>query len=324
MPTNLIEPLKYDCSLLMFRSQWRLEILTGLQKPQKELPSKLLYDERGSELFDKICETPEYYLGRIETEIMEKIAKEIACLVGSQALLIEYGSGSSIKTQLLLEQIQGLTGYVPIDISRKNLMKTTSRLAAMYPWLKIYPLWADFTIRFSLTQFHSPLHIAYLPGSTIGNFYPDDAVLFMKRVAQVIRPRGVLIVGVDLKKESQILNLAYNDGSGLTAEFNKNILVHINHEFNSDFCIDQFQHQAFYNQDLGRVEMHLVSLANQLVHVSGTEYQIRKNESILTEVSYKYSIEEFQSLALRAGFTTSKVWIDPQQLFGVYCLMAYY
>ncbi|MDP1624677.1 MAG: L-histidine N(alpha)-methyltransferase [bacterium] len=306
-------------------SHWRSEILTGLQKPQKELPSKFLYDERGSQLFDRICETPEYYITRVETEIMENAAEEIASLIGSQVLLIEYGNGSSNKTQILLEHIRELSGYIPIDISLESLMSAASKLATIYPWLKIYPVWADFTDYFNLPPACDslPLRLAYLPGSTIGNFYPEDAVAFMKRIAQVVRLGGILIIGMDLEKENRILHLAYNDEAGVTAEFNKNILVHINHEFGSDFCVNRFRHQAFYNKTLRRVEMYLVSLTNQLVNVCGTEYRIQENESILTEVSYKYSAEEFQGLVLRAGFTTLRVWTDPLQLFSVYYLIAH-
>ena len=299
------------------------KIIQGLSKSDKELPSKLLYDEVGSYLFEQISELPEYYLTRTETEIMQTVASEIAALAGRNCLLIEYGSGDSKKTRILLDHLEELTAYVPIDISRENLLRTAKKLKAIYPGLMIFPLWEDFTGPINLPPIDGPIsrYLAYFPGSTIGNFYPEQAIAFLQSVAHLVGPGGVLIIGVDLKKEANVLDLAYNDRVGITAEFNLNALARINREFGADFRIDRFRHQAFYNEAEGRVEMHLVSSRDQTVHLNGTEILFRASESILTEVSYKYTLEEFNSLAANAGFSTVRVWTDRHSMFSVHYLV---
>lgn len=302
----------------------RSEVLQGLQKPRKELPPKLFYDELGSQLFDRICELDEYYLTRTETAIMQEYIGEIAGLVGRGCLLIEYGSGSSKKTKILLDHLHDPASYVTIDISREHLMRSAADLAAAYPGLEVIPIYADYTASFELPSIDKPVlrRVAYFPGSTIGNFYPEEAVDFLKRIAEAIGPGGSLLIGVDLKKDPSVLNLAYNDRAGVTAAFNLNMLARMKREFEADFQIEQFAHRAFYNERLGRIEMHLIALKDQTVHLDGVEIVFKAGESILTEVSYKYTLEEFEKLAARAGFKVSKVWTDKKQLFSVQYLTA--
>jgi dimethylhistidine N-methyltransferase len=301
-----------------------LEVLQGLQKDPKTLPSKLFYDQHGSLLFDQICKLDEYYPTRTEKAIMQQNIAEIAGMVGTKCLLIEYGSGSSTKTRLLLDNLPDITGYVPVDISREHLYNTAEDLNRSYPDLVIFPLWADFTRAFSL-----PLEIdegirklAYFPGSTIGNFYPQQAIGFMQDVAALVGPGGGFLVGIDLQKDPTVLNLAYNDPQGITAAFNRNMLTHINQVLQADFKESQFEHLAFYNQKAGRIEMHLVSKEDQLVTANGSIINFRQGERILTEVSYKYTLEGFASVAAEAGFEVRKMWLDTRNYFSVQYLVA--
>jgi dimethylhistidine N-methyltransferase len=301
-----------------------LEVLQGLQKDPKTLPSKLFYDQHGSLLFDQICKLDEYYPTRTEKAIMQQNIVEIAGMVGTKCLLIEYGSGSSTKTRLLLDNLPDITGYVPVDISREHLYNTAEDLNRSYPDLVIFPLWADFTRAFSL-----PLEIdegirklAYFPGSTIGNFYPQQAIGFMQDVAALVGPGGGFLVGIDLQKDPTVLNLAYNDPQGITAAFNRNMLTHINQVLQADFKESQFEHLAFYNQKAGRIEMHLVSKEDQLVTANGSIINFRQGERILTEVSYKYTLEGFASVAAEAGFEVRKMWLDTRNYFSVQYLVA--
>ncbi len=304
-------------------SSIRGEVLRGLRQRQKELPPKLFYDERGSELFDQICELDEYYLTRTEIAILQKHIEEIGSLLGSNCLLIEYGSGSSQKTQLLLDHLENVTGYLAIDISKEPLLRSTARLASAYPGLEVIPIHADYTGYFELPSIHNP-HVrraAFFPGSTIGNFYPNEAVRFLARIAATVGSGGGLLIGVDLKKDPAILNLAYNDPAGVTAAFNLNMLAHINRELGADFQIEQFRHHAFCDESAGRIEMHLHSLKDQTVHLASDEILFQAGESILTEVSYKYTLSEFERLATQAGFQVRRVWTDDQQFFSVQYLV---
>lgn len=295
------------------------EVLQGLRKPQKSLPPKLFYDERGSWLFDQICQQGEYYLTRTEIAIMESNIGEIADLLGSRCMLVEFGSGSGIKTRLLLNHLKHPAAYIPIDICRECLVQTATDLSWAYPDIKVLPVWADYTAPFSLPHFDGQVstRVAYFPGSTIGNLYPDEAVNFLKSVARIVGEGGGLLVGVDLKKATRLINLAYNDRAGVTADFNLNVLAHLNREMNANFRLDLFRHFAFYNPREGRVEMHLVSQMDQVVLVDGKQVRFRAGESILTEVSYKYSLDEFAGLAGEAGFRVLKVWTDIEGLFSV-------
>jgi dimethylhistidine N-methyltransferase len=300
------------------------EIKDGMAKKQKELPSKLFYDEVGSQLFDQITELEEYYPTRTEALIMRDNIKAMAAVIGAQCMLIEFGSGSSLKTRILLDHLPSLAAYVPVDISKEHLYKTTEDLRVVYPGLEVSPVWADYTSVFDLPDIDRDVahRTAYFPGSTIGNFHPDQAILFMRNVARMVGSGGGLLIGADLQKDPHMLDLAYNDSKGITAAFNLNMLIHINREFGADFDVEQFEHCAFYDQGLGRIEMHLVSQIDQTVHVDGVVFQIKANESIRTEVSYKYTFDGFADLAQKAGFDVKQVWTDPDNLFSVQFLVA--
>ena len=297
----------------------REEVLKGLQQPVKYLPSKLFYDERGSHLFNEITKVNEYYPTRTETAIMQDSIEEIVSFMSQETLLIEYGSGSSEKTRILLDHLPKLAAYIPIDISEEHLIKSADTIAGVYPSLHVLPVCADYTHPFKLPFIHQPVsqRLVYYPGSTIGNFHPEEAVVFLKQVAKVVGAGGGLLLGVDLKKDPRILHAAYNDRKGITAAFNLNLLLRLNRELNTDFKVSQFKHNAIYNQSEGRIEMHLVSLKNQTVHLNGIEISFKTDETIWTESSYKYTIEKFKKLAETAGFKVQKVWTDPGQLFSV-------
>jgi dimethylhistidine N-methyltransferase len=295
------------------------EVLRGLRSPQKELPCKLFYDEFGSRLFEKITALDEYYPTRAEQRIMRAAGHEIGELVGPACLLVEYGSGSSNKTRILLDHMDRPAGYVPIDISRQQLQDSAASLARSYPSLRIMPVCADFTAAIKLP---APLpacrrRVAYYPGSTIGNFVPEDARRFLFRIADVVGPGGGLIIGVDLKKDPLMLHRAYNDALGVTAAFNLNILTRLNRELGTDFVLDQFRHYAFYNPVFARVEMHLVSLIEQVVQLNGVRVHFDRGESIWTESSYKYNAPEFAALAAAAGWRVKHVWTDDRGMFSV-------
>jgi dimethylhistidine N-methyltransferase len=298
---------------------FREEVLEGLRKPQKELPSKFFYDELGSQLFDQICSLDEYYLTRTELGIMRDHADAMADFLGTQCLLVEYGSGSSTKTRFLLNHLQQPAAYMPIDISKEHLVGAAISLAEAYPDLEVLPVCADYTTEFTLPLPTRPAArtVVYYPGSTIGNFDREPAQRFLHHIAQVCGPRGGLLIGVDLRKDPVKLHHAYNDWEGVTAAFNLNLLARINRELSADFDLDLFRHYAFYNPREGRVEMHLVSLADQTVHVGDDEFGFAIGESIWTESSYKYSLHAFAEMAEAAGFCLEHVWMDSRQLFSV-------
>lgn len=297
----------------------RAEVLEGLARTPRELPPKYFYDERGSELFARITTLPEYYPTRTEATIMRDHGAEIAAAIGTRALVIEYGSGNSEKTRILLDHLDDPAGYVPIDISGDHLMEAATALAADYPDLVILPVCADYDQPFEIPE--PPGRVAsrlvYFPGSTIGNFHPDDAVAFLQRMATRVRRGGSLLIGVDLQKDPGMLNRAYNDSQGVTAAFNLNMLLRLNREIGSDFDIERFEHRAFYNEDAGRIEMHLVSTAEQTVTIGSERVGFAEGESIWTESSYKYTVAGFGELAGRAGFAQERVWTDADRLFSV-------
>ena len=294
------------------------EVLEGLSMPQKHLPSKLFYDEKGSRLFDQICELKEYYLTRTEMEILKNNIDEIGALLGEGTLLVEPGSGSSVKIRLLLDHISGLAGYIPIDISKEHLMYSSELLKKDYPDLDIYPVAADYTKNFPLPHIRNYYdHVAvYYPGSTIGNFTPLKAKKFLGSIAKICGKNGRLVIGVDLKKSKDILEPAYNDSKGVTAEFNLNILERINNDAGSDFDVSKFRHNSFYNEDEGRIEMHLESNENQTVRLNGSIINFEKGEDIITEYSYKYTPEEFREL-VSDFFEIRKIWMDKDRLFSI-------
>jgi L-histidine Nalpha-methyltransferase len=299
------------------------EILQGLKRTPKALSPKFFYDDRGSQLFDRITALPEYYLTRTELAIMSKNIAEIAALVGPQASLIEFGSGSSRKTRILLEHLDRLAAYVPVDISRDHLVAAAEALAAEYPHIEVLPVAADFTQPFDLPQPKvMPLrNIVYFPGSTIGNFMPDAARRLLEVMHVEAKEEGALLIGVDLKKDKDILNRAYNDSAGVTAEFNLNLLKRLNREFEANFDLGSFRHRAVYKEGPGRVEMHLVSRRAQNVSIGGEIVHFDAGETLRTECSHKYTLAEFEAMAAGAGFAVHTVWTDPRKLFSVqYCL----
>jgi L-histidine Nalpha-methyltransferase len=300
------------------------DVLTGLSRSPKEIPCKYFYDERGSALFDRICDLPEYYPTRTEIAIMRRHAGEMADALGQACLLVELGSGSSVKTPILLERLQRPAGYVPVDISREHLYSTANLLLRRFPELDITPVWADFTESFELphTDRNVRRTVVYFPGSTIGNFTPNEAVELMKGIARLVGAGGALLIGVDLRKAAELVEPAYNDSTGVTAAFNLNVLAHINRELDGNFDLRAFEHRAFFNDVHGRIEMHLVSNKRQVIRIGQAAVSFRKGESIRTEYSYKYCPEHFAHLASQAGFEIQQVWMDEDRLFSVQLLVA--
>ena len=299
------------------------EIIDGLQKPEKMISPKYFYDERGSQLFDDITHLPEYYPTETELGIMRSNVEEIAQLIGKQASLIEFGSGSSRKTPVLLEHLHDLAVYVPVDISEDHLLESADQLRKSFPGLEILPVVADFTRPFQLPEpTIMPLrNIVYFPGSTIGNFAYDDALALLRVMHQEAGANGAMLIGVDLQKDPAIIERAYNDSAGVTAEFNLNMLRHLNRDYGSNFDLDTFSHDARYNVEKGRIEIRLVNSEDQVVNIGDTDIEILQGEAILTEYSHKYTLEGFAGMAAEAGFVVEKVWTDPDELFSVqYCV----
>jgi dimethylhistidine N-methyltransferase len=311
-------------SILTRQTSFQDDVLRGLTLPQKAIPPKYFYDERGSQLFERICELPEYYPTRTEMALMERHVDEMVTLLGPDAQLVEFGSGASVKTRLLVDRLEPSL-YVPIDISETALRGACKALALMFPWLNISAVTADFTQPIRLPEFVGiRVHrkVVYFPGSTIGNFAPDEALEFLKGVRDIVGPGGMLLIGVDLKKDKRVLDAAYDDAQGVTAEFNLNLLHRINRELGGDFQVKRFRHRAYYDERTGRIEMHLESLYRQFVHVAGQRFEFREGETIHTEISCKYGIDEFQQLASRARFHAEGAWTDPANLFAVHAMIA--
>lgn len=298
---------------------FRDAVLQGLKKDPKEIPSKFLYDERGSALFEAICDLDVYYPTDTEIAIMQKHGAAIADAVGPRVRLLEYGSGSSRKTRLLLDRLDAPALYVPIDISRDHLVASAKDLAAAYPHVPVQPVCADYTQDMNLPPppAHAARTVVYYPGSTLGNFQPHEARQFLASVAEVVGPGGGLLIGIDLRKDPDVLRAAYNDPEGVTAAFNKNLLRRMNRELDGTFDLDAFEHQAPWNADEGCIEMHLVSQIDQTVSVDGETIAFEPGERIRTEYSYKFTLDGFATLAADAGFTVDTVWTDDEQLFSV-------
>ena len=292
----------------------------GLSSSPRTLPSKFFYDERGSNLFQEICELPEYYVTRTETEILRQSGAEIAESIGENAELVGFGTGAGVKTRMLLDHLQNLIAYVPVDISKQRLTESAEALSREMPALEILPVCADYLQPFELpTPSRQPAHIAvYFPGSTIGNMEPHIARNFLERVCRLCGHSGGLIIGVDLQKSRKVLEAAYNDSAGVTAAFNFNILERANRELGADFNLSRWRHRAIYNQEAHRIEMHLISEHAQTVHLGGREFRFNAGEKIITEFSYKHTIEGFSALAASAGFQLAKVWTDRDRLFAVF------
>lgn len=299
------------------------DVICGLAKQQKCLPSKYFYDRRGSLLFDEICELEEYYPTRTEIDIMRRHAKEMAKCIDSSKILVEFGSGSSIKTDYLLSHLRNLSTYVPVDISAEHLSEVGTNLKERYPHLDIQPLADDFT---QLDSLPSELQLAgdcsvYFPGSTIGNFHVEEAELLLSNICQIIKPHGAVLLGADLVKDVEILEAAYNDSRRVTAEFNLNILQRINSELGGNVDLDSFEHTAFWNQNESRIEMHLRSLREQTITISGNEFGFKRGETVLTEYSHKYQISDIEQLAETAGMELKQCWTDDKHWFAVVCLV---
>jgi L-histidine Nalpha-methyltransferase len=297
------------------------DVRSGLLATPKQLLCKYFYDAEGARLFERICTLDAYYLTRAELEIMRRDAPEMASLVGAGARIVEFGSGSGVKTRELLDHLHEPALYVPIDISRDQLVEEAARLAAEYPNLPIAPVHADYTRDIELPAGRRTPRstVAYFPGSTIGNLTPREAVVFFERVARLY---GSILIGVDLKKDPAILHAAYNDPEGVTAAFNLNLLVRIRRELGADLDVDGFHHYAFYQPQHGRIEMHLVSKRRQSARVLDVEVGFADGESILTEYSYKYSLEQFAALAAEGGLDVKRTWLDAKKLFSVQYLTA--
>ena len=302
---------------------FRDDVFEGLSRQQKELPCKYFYDNRGSELFNTICGLDEYYPTRTETALLQAHGREMADLIGPGVCLIEFGCGSLLKTRLLLDALRSPAAFVPIDISADHLLQSAAGLAADYPNLEVLPVVADFTRPVKLpdkARKASENRIGFFPGSTIGNFDHAGAADFLATVADMVGGGGALLIGVDLKKDEDILVRAYDDAQGVTAAFNRNVLERINRELGGCFDIETFSHRALYNGAEGRIEMHLVSEKDQTVTVHDRDFTFTEGETIHTEDSYKYHVEEFSSFAAGAGFRSARTWVDGDGLFSLHYL----
>lgn len=311
-----IQLADFEPSLDHFRD----DVLNGLRQRVKALPSKYFYDERGSKLFEKITELPMYYPTRTELAILTRSGHEIAERLGPNCLLVEYGSGISTKARIVLKHLAEPAGYLSVDISRESLLEAALEVAETYPALPVYAVCADYMNTFTLPEVGGERTVVFFPGSTIGNLTPAVAESFLHRIAERIGMDGRLLIGVDLKKDRETLEAAYNDPQGITAAFNKNLLTRINRELDGDFDLELFDHRATYNQAHGRVEMHLVSRIRQDVQVGGERIPFQDGETIHTENSYKYDLEGFSERADAAGLSVEHVWTDERRLFSVQLL----
>ncbi|HEX4631032.1 MAG TPA: L-histidine N(alpha)-methyltransferase [Chthoniobacterales bacterium] len=297
------------------------EVIGGLSSSPRTLPCKFFYDERGADLFQKICELPEYYITRTETELLRRTTPEISESIGANAALIGFGTGAGIKTRMLLEQLQNPIAYIPVDISKQRLIDSAIELSHAMPALEILPVCADYLQELQLPKpLRKPDHVAvFFPGSTIGNLEPHVAQDFLSRVCRLCGKSGGLIIGIDLQKSREVLEAAYNDSAGVTAAFNLNLLARANRELGANFDLARWKHSAIYNEKEGRIEMRLVSQGEQTVLVGDRQFSFSDGEKIITEFSYKHTIDGFTRLAASAGFReASRVWTDPAKMFAIF------
>jgi len=299
------------------------DLARALSERPRRISPKYFYDARGSQLFDRICELPEYYPTRTELGILRGRAAEIAAQIGPRAEIVEFGAGSLVKVRLLLDALQAPQRYLPIDICGEHLEAAADALRADCPGLAVQPIVADYTRPFALPPRldGAGRRVGFFPGSTLGNFDPDEALAFLRQAARLLRGGGLLL-GVDLVKRPELLHAAYNDAQGVTAAFNLNLLARANAELGTDFDLDAFDHAAFYNAPLRRIEMHLVSRRAQAVTLNGQRHAFEEGEALHTESSHKFTIEGLRALAVRAGFGIGPVWTDPERLFSVHWLPA--
>lgn len=317
-------PLLLDRADLDDRAEFRDVVLAGLARSPRAIPARFLYDARGSELFDAICELPEYYLTRTETAILRGCAEEIAAMAGAGCALVEFGSGSSVKSRLLIEAMRDLVAYVPIDISRQHLDATAARLRRDYPFLNVEPVSGDYMALSQLpaTVSAARRRLGFFPGSTIGNLEPAEATAFLRRARALLGEGGALVLGVDLKKDPSRLHDAYNDAAGVTAQFTLNMLRRMNRELDGNFDLAAFAHEAFYNLVDGRIEIYFRSLKAQTVTVGGRSFVFGEGERVHTEYSYKFDDAGIAALARSAGFKIARTWTDAARLFAVVYLEA--
>ncbi len=313
-------PLFYDLEPEV--EDFAAAVLVGLSSRPKRLPCKFFYDERGSRLFEQICELDEYYPTKTEMGLLDEHMGEISTLIGSRTNLIELGSGASRKIRKILDALPDLVQYTAVDISREFLLQSTSALAASYPHLKVVAICADFTQPFEIPADSPDIRrVAFFPGSTIGNFVPGDAVRLLRQVAVMLGTGGGLLIGADLKKDPDVLHAAYNDSEGVTAAFNLNLLTRINDELEGDFNVHAFDHEAPYLPESGKIEMRLTSTRRQTVTVGNRSFTFEEGEHIHTENSYKFTIGEFQNVCREAGFRSEAVWTDNKNLFSIHYLV---
>ncbi len=320
--TALVRPAIRPQALRNAATAFAADVLEGLAATPKQLPAKYFYDEAGSRLFERITELPEYYPTRTELRILESSAASIARLTDPGAALIEFGSGSTAKARLLLRHMASVRAYVPVDISAEFVNGEAARLQADFPALEVLPVAADFTGAFELpAAVKAGPRLGFFPGSTIGNLEPHEVTGFLRRAKRVLGQGAAFVVGVDLVKDPEVLYAAYNDSQGVTAQFNRNLLVRVNRELGADFDVSAFEHHAFYHRELRRIEMHLASLRRQKVRILGKCFDFRAGETIHTENSYKYSVESFAALARGAGWSIGADWTDPERYFSVQALV---
>ncbi len=294
------------------------EVIAGLsQSPQPTLPAKLFYDERGSKLFEQICDLPEYYPTRTEVSILESCRNELAKQVGTGVTIVEFGSGSTRKVRLLLDALD-VAAYVPVDISRWYLQEAARELTADYPDLLVRPVLADYSQAVPLPEgLPDGPHVGFFPGGTLGNFLPDEAVAFLKRVADTLGSGGTLVIGHDLRKDPAVIHAAYNDAAGVTADFNRNVLVRLNRTVHADADVSRWHHYAPFVPSKGRIEMHLVADDDQVIRVAGRTFKFERGVSIRTELSHKFTPTTFGALADAAGYDVVSAWTDADRLFRV-------
>jgi len=305
------------------RDDMLAEVLEGLRRQPRSLPSKYFYDPAGSALFERICEQPEYYLTRTEIGIMREHAADIAAALGPRVLLMEYGSGSGLKTRLLLASLSAPVAYAPVEISRAALLESLDAIRREFPALELLPVCADFTAYVAPPR---PIagacrRVIYFPGSTLGNFTLVEAVRLLRQMRREMGPGGAALVGIDLRKDPALIEAAYNDAAGVTAAFTLNMLARFNRELDADFDLAAFRHHARYNAMAGRIETHLLSLREQAVRLAGHCMQFSRGDAILVEYSYKYALEQFALLARQAGLRVVQQWSDAQRRFSLQYLV---
>jgi len=308
----------------LWQDDFAIAVFEGLSRTPKSIPCRYFYDARGSELFEQITDLPEYYPTRAEIALLEAHAPEMADLAGPGRCLIEFGSGSSRKTDILLRALPALSAYVPVDISATALADAAQRLARQFPELRVWPLHGDFNGALNInlpSALSGAKRLGFFPGSTIGNFTQGEAVTFLRRARTLLGKNSAFIVGADLEKDRNVLLRAYDDSAGVTAAFNLNLLRRINRDLDADFDIAGFAHLALYNEDAGCIEMHLQSLHPQTVNVAGARFHFQAGETIHTENSHKYTVAGFQAMAQAAGWDVRQVWTGPERLFSVHYLV---